>query len=127
MYQLAGRIIANFPEYLTEAHRQPDALAELGALAQTPEAYIIKLPNISASLPQLTAAIAELQAKGYGIPNYPADPQTVEEKAIKAKYSKVLGSEVNPLLREGTSDRYFPASSVQTWQRIAMNVVMLTT
>jgi len=125
MYQLAGRIIANFPEYLTESQRQPDALAELGALAQTPEAYIIKLPNISASLPRLTA-IAELQAKGYGIPNYPADPQTVEEKAIKAKYSKVLGSEVNPLLREGNSDRYFPASSVQTWQRIAMNVVMLT-
>ncbi|WP_434686160.1 NADP-dependent isocitrate dehydrogenase [Pseudanabaena minima] len=102
---LAGRIIANFPEYLTEAQRQPDALAELGALAQTPEAYIIKLPNISASLPQLTAAIAELQAKGYNIPNYPADPQTEEEKAIKAKYSKVLGSAVNPVLREGNSDR----------------------
>lgn len=102
---LAGRIIANFPEYLTESQRQPDALAELGALAQTPEAYIIKLPNISASLPQLTAAIAELQAKGYNIPNYPADPQTEEEKAIKAKYSKVLGSAVNPVLREGNSDR----------------------
>ncbi len=102
---LAGRIIANFPEYLIEAQRQPDALAELGALAQTPEAYIIKLPNISASLPQLTAAIAELQAKGYNIPNYPADPQTDEEKAIKAKYSKVLGSAVNPVLREGNSDR----------------------
>jgi isocitrate dehydrogenase len=102
---LAGRIIANFPEYLTEAQRQPDALAELGALAQNPEAYIIKLPNISASLPQLTAAIAELQAKGYNIPNYPTDPQTDEEKAIKAKYSKVLGSAVNPVLREGNSDR----------------------
>ncbi|MBD2189210.1 NADP-dependent isocitrate dehydrogenase [Pseudanabaena mucicola] len=102
---LAGRIIANFPEYLTEAQRQPDALAELGALAQTPEAYITKLPNISASLPQLIAAIAELQAKGYNIPNYPADPQTDEEKAIKAKYSKVLGSAVNPVLREGNSDR----------------------
>jgi isocitrate dehydrogenase len=102
---LAGRIIANFPEYLAEAQRQPDALAELGALAQTPDAYIIKLPNISASLPQLTAAIAELQAKGYNIPNYPADPQTEEEKAIKAKYSKVLGSAVNPVLREGNSDR----------------------
>ncbi|TYQ26015.1 NADP-dependent isocitrate dehydrogenase [Pseudanabaena sp. UWO311] len=102
---LAGRIIANFPEYLTESQRQPDALAELGDLAKTPEAYIVKLPNISASLPQLTAAIAELQAKGYNIPNYPADPQTEEEKAIKAKYSKVLGSAVNPVLREGNSDR----------------------
>ena len=102
---LAGRIIANFPEYLTESQRQFDALAELGALAQTPSAYIVKLPNISASLPQLTAAIAELQAKGYNIPNYPADPQTEEEKAIKAKYSKVLGSAVNPVLREGNSDR----------------------
>ncbi|NMF59579.1 NADP-dependent isocitrate dehydrogenase [Pseudanabaena yagii] len=102
---LAGRIIANFPEYLTESQRQPDDLTELGALAQTPEAYIIKLPNISASLPQLTAAIAELQAKGYNIPNYPADPQTEEEKVIKAKYSKVLGSAVNPVLREGNSDR----------------------
>ncbi|BBC27226.1 NADP-dependent isocitrate dehydrogenase [Pseudanabaena sp. ABRG5-3] len=102
---LAGRIIANFPEYLTDAQRQPDALAELGDLAKTPDAYIIKLPNISASLPQLTAAIAELQAKGYNVPNYPADPQTEEEKAIKAKYSKVLGSAVNPVLREGNSDR----------------------
>jgi isocitrate dehydrogenase len=102
---LAGRIIANFPEYLTESQRQPDALDELGALAKTPNAYIIKLPNISASLPQLTAAIAELQAKGYNIPNYPADPQTEEEKTIKAKYSKVLGSAVNPVLREGNSDR----------------------
>ncbi|MCA6572635.1 MAG: NADP-dependent isocitrate dehydrogenase [Pseudanabaena sp. M57BS1SP1A06MG] len=107
---LAGRIIANFPEYLTEAQRQPDALAELGDLAKTPEAYIVKLPNISASLPQLTAAIAELQAKGYNIPNYPADPQTEEEKAIKAKYSKVLGSAVNPVLREGNSDRRVAAA-----------------
>ncbi|MFN5397723.1 MAG: NADP-dependent isocitrate dehydrogenase [Pseudanabaena sp.] len=107
---LAGRIIANFPEYLTESQRQFDALAELGALAQTPEAYIIKLPNISASLPQLTAAIAELQAKGYNIPNYPADPQTEEEKAIKVKYSKVLGSAVNPVLREGNSDRRVAAA-----------------
>ncbi len=102
---LAGRIIANFPEYLTEAQRQPDDLAELGALAKTPDAYIIKLPNISASLPQLTVAIAELQSKGYNLPNYPADPQTEEEKEIKAKYSKVLGSAVNPVLREGNSDR----------------------
>jgi isocitrate dehydrogenase len=102
---LAGRIIANFSEYLTESQRQPDALAELGDLAKSADAYIIKLPNISASLPQLTAAIAELQAKGYNIPSYPADPQTEEEKAIKAKYSKVLGSAVNPVLREGNSDR----------------------
>ncbi|NUN64116.1 NADP-dependent isocitrate dehydrogenase [Pseudanabaena biceps] len=102
---LTGRIIANFAEYLTESQRQPDALAELGDLAKLPSAYIIKLPNISASLPQLTAAIAELQAKGYNIPNYPAEPQTDEEKAIKAKYSKVLGSAVNPVLREGNSDR----------------------
>jgi isocitrate dehydrogenase len=102
---LAGRIIANFAEYLTESQRQPDALAELGDLAKTPEAYIVKLPNISASLPQLTVAIAELQAKGYNIPNYPAEPQTGDEKAIKAKYSKVLGSAVNPVLREGNSDR----------------------
>ncbi len=107
---LAGRIIANFPEYLTESQRQPDALTELGDLAKTPEAYIVKLPNISASLPQLTAAIAELQAKDYNIPNYPADPQTEEEKAIKAKYSKVLGSAVNPVLREGNSDRRVAAA-----------------
>jgi isocitrate dehydrogenase len=107
---LAGRIIANFPEYLTESQRQPDALTELGDLAKTPEAYIVKLPNISASLPQLTAAIAELQAKSYNIPNYPADPQTEEEKAIKAKYSKVLGSAVNPVLREGNSDRRVAAA-----------------
>jgi len=107
---LAGRIIANFPEYLTESQRQPDALTELGALAKSPRAYIIKLPNISASLPQLIAAIAELQTKGYNIPNYPADPQTEEEKAIKAKYSKVLGSAVNPVLREGNSDRRVAAA-----------------
>jgi len=107
---LAGRIIANFPEYLTESQRQSDALTELGDLAKTPEAYIVKLPNISASLPQLIAAIAELQAKGYNIPNYPADPQTEEEKAIKAKYSKVLGSAVNPVLREGNSDRRVAAA-----------------
>ncbi|MFZ4555411.1 MAG: NADP-dependent isocitrate dehydrogenase, partial [Pseudanabaena sp.] len=107
---LAGRIIANFPEYLTESQRQPDALSELGDLAKSPSAYIIKLPNISASLPQLIATIAELQAKGYKIPNYPANPQTEEEKAIKAKYSKVLGSAVNPVLREGNSDRRVAAA-----------------
>lgn len=102
---LAGRIIANFPENLTEEQRQPDALTELGELAKTPEANIIKLPNISASIPQLNAAIKELQEHGYDIPNYPEEPQTEEEKAVKARYAKVLGSAVNPVLREGNSDR----------------------
>jgi isocitrate dehydrogenase len=102
---LAGRIIANFSEHLTEAQRQPDALTQLGALAMTPEANIIKLPNISASLPQLTAAIQELQGQGYNIPNYPAEPKNEAEAAIKARYAKVLGSAVNPVLREGNSDR----------------------
>ncbi|ANV83872.1 isocitrate dehydrogenase, NADP-dependent [Picosynechococcus sp. PCC 7003] len=107
---LAGRIIANFPEYLTAEQRRPDALAELGALAKTPDAYIIKLPNISASIPQLTAAIKELQTKGYNVPDYPADPKTEAEKDIKAKYAKVLGSAVNPVLREGNSDRRVAAA-----------------
>ncbi|MCA4782456.1 NADP-dependent isocitrate dehydrogenase [Empedobacter stercoris] len=105
---LAGRILANFPEFLKEEQRVPDALAELGALATTPEANIIKLPNISASVPQLDEAIAELQAKGFAVPNYPAEPKSEEEKAIKAKYGKVLGSAVNPVLREGNSDRRAP-------------------
>ena len=107
---LAGRIIANFPEYLKEEQRIGDALSELGELAKTPEANIIKLPNISASVPQLIAAIEELQEKGYAIPSYPAAPQTEQEKAIKATYAKVLGSAVNPVLREGNSDRRAPAS-----------------
>ena len=102
---LAGRILANFPEHLTESQRQSDALAELGALAKTPAANIIKLPNISASIPQLTAAIEELQAQGYAIPDFPEEPETDDEKAIRATYSKVLGSAVNPVLREGNSDR----------------------
>ncbi|MFV0176579.1 NADP-dependent isocitrate dehydrogenase [Empedobacter falsenii] len=105
---LAGRILANFPEFLKEEQRVPDALAELGALATTPEANIIKLPNISASVPQLDEAIAELQAKGFAVPNYPAEPKNEDEKAIKAKYGKVLGSAVNPVLREGNSDRRAP-------------------
>ena len=105
---LAGRILANFPEFLKEDQKIGDALAELGALATTPEANIIKLPNISASIPQLAAAIAELQAHGYAVPNYPSDPTNDEEKAIKAAYSKVLGSAVNPVLREGNSDRRAP-------------------
>jgi isocitrate dehydrogenase len=102
---LAGRIIANFPDYLTNEQRQNDDLAELGALAKTPEANIIKLPNISASIPQLNAAIKELQAKGYGLPDYPENPQNDTEQEIKARYARVLGSAVNPVLREGNSDR----------------------
>ncbi|KOU61255.1 isocitrate dehydrogenase [Streptomyces sp. MMG1533] len=107
---LAGRIIALFPEYLEEGQRIPDALAELGELAKTPEANIIKLPNISASIPQLKAAIAELQSQGYALPNYPDDPKTDEERDIQARYDKVKGSAVNPVLREGNSDRRAPAS-----------------
>lgn len=107
---LAGRIIANFPENLTESQRQADDLAELGALAKTPEANIIKLPNISASIPQIKAAVKELQEKGYNLPDYPEDPQNDAEKEIKARYDKVKGSAVNPVLREGNSDRRAPAS-----------------
>ena len=102
---LSGRIIANFPEQLTAAQQQGDALAELGELAKTPAANIIKLPNISASIPQLLAAIRELQAQGYDIPDYPEEPAGEAEAAIKARYAKVLGSAVNPVLREGNSDR----------------------
>ncbi len=102
---VAARIIANFPENLTDTQKQSDALAELGELAKTPQANIIKLPNISASIPQLNAAIAELQAKGYDIPDFPETPQNQAEQAIKDRYSKVLGSAVNPVLREGNSDR----------------------
>ncbi|MER6079605.1 NADP-dependent isocitrate dehydrogenase [Streptomyces sp. NPDC001833] len=107
---LAGRIIAVFPEYLNEDQRIPDALAELGELAKTPEANIVKLPNISASIPQLKAAVAELQGKGYALPDYPDDPKTDEERDIRARYDKVKGSAVNPVLREGNSDRRAPAS-----------------
>lgn len=110
---LAGRIIANFPESLTEDQRQADALSELGDLAKTPEANIIKLPNVSASIPQLNAAIKELQAHGYALPNYPEDPQNDDERAIKSRYAKVLGSAVNPVLREGNSDRRAPGAVKQ--------------
>ena len=102
---LAGRIIATFPEWLTEAQRIPDALTELGELALTPEANIIKLPNISASIPQLKGAVAELEAKGYALPDYPDEPKNDKEKQVKARYDKVKGSAVNPVLRQGNSDR----------------------
>jgi isocitrate dehydrogenase len=107
---LAGRIIANFPEQLTEAQRIPDYLAQLGELTQKPTANIVKLPNVSASLPQLQEAIKELQGKGYKIPDYPEAPKDDAEKAIQARYGKVLGSAVNPVLREGNSDRRSPPS-----------------
>jgi isocitrate dehydrogenase len=107
---LSGRIIASFSDTLPEDQRQPDALAELGRIALTPEANIIKLPNISASVPQLIAAIKELQGKGYKLPDYPAEPKNDAEKQIKARYDKVKGSAVNPVLREGNSDRRAPAS-----------------
>ena len=113
---LAGRIIAAFPEYLKPEQRQPDDLAELGELAKTPDANIIKLPNISASVPQLTAAIKELQAQGYALPNYPEEPKDETEKSIRARYSKILGSAVNPVLREGNSDRRV-ATSVKEYAR----------
>lgn len=105
---LAGRILANFPEYLKDDQKIGDALTELGQLANTPEANIIKLPNISASVIQLKEAIAELQSQGFAIPNYPEEPQNDAEKEIKTKYAKVLGSAVNPVLREGNSDRRAP-------------------
>src|SRR5262250_3110611 len=102
---LSGRILANFPENLGPAQRVPDWLTQLGELAKRPEANIIKLPNISASVPQLKAAIKELQGKGYQVPDYPDNPTTEVEKEIKSRYAKVFGSVVNPVLREGNSDR----------------------
>ncbi|MBY9076351.1 NADP-dependent isocitrate dehydrogenase [Nocardioides sp. WL0053] len=110
---LAGRIIASFPERLRPEQQMNDALAELGELAKRPEANIIKLPNISASIPQLKAAVAELQEQGYDLPDYPDDPRTDEEKEARARYDKVKGSAVNPVLREGNSDRRAPASVKQ--------------
>ena len=107
---LAGRILANFPENLTGKQKMPDYLAQMGKLALTPEANIIKLPNISASIPQLKAAIRELQEHGYKVPDYPEDPRTDAEKEIQARYAKVLGSAVNPVLRQGNSDRRAPVS-----------------
>ncbi|WP_127347034.1 NADP-dependent isocitrate dehydrogenase [Pseudidiomarina mangrovi] len=107
---LAGRIIASFPEFLQEQQRIGDALAELGELANKPEANIIKLPNISASIPQLIAAIKELQGQGYALPDYPVEATTAEQRDIKARYDRIKGSAVNPVLREGNSDRRAPAS-----------------
>ncbi|ERP94003.1 isocitrate dehydrogenase [Labrenzia sp. C1B10] len=105
---LAGRILANFPEYLTDAQKQSDDLAVLGEMVKQPDANVIKLPNISASQPQLNAAIKELQAQGYKLPEYPSEPKTDEEKTVKAKYDAIKGSAVNPVLREGNSDRRAP-------------------
>ena len=102
---LSGRILANFPEYMNPDQRIPDDLAELGELAKKAEANIIKLPNISASIPQLKAAIAELQLCGYALPDYPEDPNGEEEESIRSRYDKIKGSAVNPVLREGNSDR----------------------
>ena len=113
---LAGRILSSFPENLTDEQKVPDALKELGELTQVPNANIIKLPNISASIPQLQEAIAELQSQGYNIPNYPEAPQNADEEAIKSTYAKVLGSAVNPVLREGNSDRRAP-SAVKEYAR----------
>jgi len=110
---LAGRIISQFPERLTDAQRVDDALSELGALATTPEANIIKLPNISASIPQIKAAVRELQSQGYDLPDYPDDPSTDAEEEARARYDKVKGSAVNPVLRQGNSDRRAPASVKQ--------------
>ena len=107
---LAGRILAAFPERLSESQRVTDDLAELGREVLTPEANIIKLPNVSASVPQLKAAVAELQSKGYGVPDFPEDPVTDEDVETLARYRRVLGSAVNPVLRQGNSDRRAPAS-----------------
>ena len=107
---LAGRVVAAFPEFLTDEQKISDALAELGELAKKPEANIIKLPNISASIPQLKAAVEELQSAGYKLPDYPDEPENDEQKSIKARYDKIKGSAVNPVLREGNSDRRAPVA-----------------
>src|SRR6185437_2071401 len=107
---LTGRILAQFPDRLSEEQRIADALSELGELAQTPEANIIKLPNISASVPQLKAAIEELQEQGYDVPDYPEAPSGDADRDIRARYDRVKGSAVNPVLRQGNSDRRAPAS-----------------
>ena len=114
---LAGRIISQFPDRLKPEQQQPDDLALLGELVMKPEANVIKLPNISASVPQIQAAVKELQSQGYNIPDYPEDPQNDEEKAIKAKFDKVKGSAVNPVLRQGNSDRRASTSVKQYAQK----------
>ena len=114
---LAGRIIAQFPDALKPDQRQPDDLAVLGDMVETPEANVIKLPNISASIPQIKAAVAELQSQGYAIPDCPENPKTDEEKNTKAKFDKVKGSAVNPVLRQGNSDRRASASVKQYAQK----------
>ena len=111
---LSGRILANFPDGLTEEQKSPDELSRLGELAKTPDANIVKLPNISASIPQLQDAIAELRGQGYDVPEYPEEPKTDEERALQARFAAVLGSAVNPVLREGNSDRR-PAASVKAF------------
>ncbi len=110
---LSARILAEFPDYLTDAQRAPDNLAELGRLTLLPDTNIIKLPNISASINQLVDAIKELQARGFNVPDFPENPKTDEEKAIRSRYSKCLGSSVNPVLREGNSDRRAPLAVKQ--------------
>ncbi|HBD22991.1 MAG TPA: NADP-dependent isocitrate dehydrogenase, partial [Oceanospirillaceae bacterium] len=107
---LAGRILANFSDFLTEEQQIQDGLQFLGELTQDPSANIVKLPNISASVPQLVNCIKELQSQGYAVPDYPQNPTSVEEEAINARYSKILGSAVNPVLREGNSDRRAPGA-----------------
>ncbi len=139
---LAGRIIATFPDFLSEEQRIPDALAELGELVKKPDANIIKLPNISASIPQLKAAIKELQDKGYKLPDYPDNPSNDKETDIRNRYDKIKGSAVNPVLREGNSDRRAPNAvknfakanphSMGEWSRdlkppiIALNLLLMT-
>src|SRR5580700_3562676 len=117
---LAGRIVATFPEGLKQGQKIPDELTRLGELAKTPEANIVKLPNISASIPQLRDAIAELQGKGYNIPDYPDAASTEEDRAVQARFAGVLGSAVNPVLREGNSDRRAPGS-VKAFARMHPN------
>ncbi|MCM2287744.1 MAG: NADP-dependent isocitrate dehydrogenase, partial [Sulfuritalea sp.] len=113
---VAARVLAELSDYLTDDQKLPNNLAELGRLTQDPDTNIIKLPNVSASVPQLIAAVKELQARGYKIPDYPEDPKTDEEKAIRARYAKCIGSSVNPVLREGNSDRRAP-NAVKNYAR----------
>ena len=112
---VAARVLAEFPEYLSDDQKVPNTLAELGKLTQDPDFNIIKLPNISASVSQLTACVRELQSRGYKLPDYPEDPKTDEDKALKARFGKCIGSSVNPVLREGNSDRRAPKAGKPCW------------